>query len=276
MRKLPKTNFTLRKSEPWIQNAPFESNFYHAISLMLPAYEKAMIAFCCEERKVLKSELEEEVKLFIRQEEGHRRIHAQYNKRLTEAGYRVDFLIRISQWNVTLMNRLFPVPFKIAIAAAGEHLTHLIAVYYLSHYDRYKTVGDLSIAELWHWHVIEEIEHRSAMHNLNSTHKFAYMNRVLAYLAVCFWLVFPYALLGAFALAFQDRSLFSLRYWSNMLSTFLGRNGLFYLIVTRSLGYASLNFHPESDKESRHYVDEYDAAQEQLVDSHTNGKSAGF
>lgn len=99
---------------------------------------------------------------FIGQESTHGQQHRLLNAKLIALGYpiawydREAFIDRV----VRLENRL-PAHLHLAMTAAAEHVTAVIAARVLSDDDIQAIPGDLQVWNLLNWHALEELEHKS-------------------------------------------------------------------------------------------------------------------
>ncbi len=112
----------------WMDNDPFKTRFFDAMSTLFPMGEKFFITSVREFKDQITSpKLQQEVKDFTRQEAQHSLVHRQYNERLKRQGVEIDSI------NEQIETRLFVDAFKLttpvqrlAVTSALEHLTSMM------------------------------------------------------------------------------------------------------------------------------------------------------
>ena len=164
----------------WIPNDPFASNLINGIHMILPAGE---LWFCRIYNKALPmvtdEDLRSDVQGFIRQEAIHARAHSSAHPFLADSGFetesftqKIHFLfeqllgdsplgqqalktvIPAKQWLIT----------RVGIIAAIEHFTGFLGQWAMDNtsWDQ----ADPVMADLFKWHLAEEVEHRTVAFDL--------------------------------------------------------------------------------------------------------------
>jgi len=138
------------------------SRFFDALSLLLPAGEQFLIdtlqSWRAASEPPADSELSREVDRFIREEQAHRRAHANYNAALVAA---LPSVRAVAERAGRITDDLtgFGMPMKLALVAAFEHLTAVLAQEIEAH--RFFIAEENTRAGwLWKWHAREELGHR--------------------------------------------------------------------------------------------------------------------
>jgi len=151
----------------WCGGDAFRSAFLDALSMSFPMGEQFFIDSVREGVATL-PEAERErfmpmVRGFVGQEATHRRIHALFNGHLADQGYRNGWERRIAE----RLPRLAGTDKRhaVAITAATEHFTAILAEYLLAH-PQQLAGAEPRLATLWFWHAAEESEHRSVAFDL--------------------------------------------------------------------------------------------------------------
>ena len=110
-------------------------------------------------------ELRQQVGGFIGQEVMHGREHDRFNQVLADMGYPTRFVDDLTGRAMGLMQRL-PKPVQLAITAAAEHFTSVLAEQLLQ--DDTFTDQDLpdDVKALFQWHALEESEHKSVAYDV--------------------------------------------------------------------------------------------------------------
>ena len=144
----------------WFAGDPFLTRMFDALSLTFPDGERYFIQSVRLFRDQIQDpDLKQRVADFIRQEAQHGIAHDKMNQIMKDQGMPVDQFIQ-------RLNKVFKFELKyrspqynIAMTAAAEHLTALMAETY---YGEKETLQDAHpyVRALFAWHAIEEMEHR--------------------------------------------------------------------------------------------------------------------
>ncbi len=147
----------------WFGGDPFKTRVFDALAMAFPDGERYFIESVRLVRdQITDSRLQQEVRDFIRQEAQHGMAHEKYNDMMRRQGLPVDHLLDgfNRRFNAMLKNR--PAKINLAITAASEHLTALMAECFFAHQDTLADV-DPNMRALLAWHAIEEMEHRAVV-----------------------------------------------------------------------------------------------------------------
>ena len=144
----------------WFGGDPFRTRMFDALSLTFPDGERYFIESVRLFRdKIQDPNLQKRVADFIRQEAQHGMAHDKMNQVMRDQGMPIDQFI-------SFLTRLFKSEIKnrspqynIAMTAAAEHLTALMADTFYSQKDTLKDAHPY-VRALLAWHSIEEMEHR--------------------------------------------------------------------------------------------------------------------
>ena len=144
----------------WFAGDPFRTRMFDALSLTFPDGERYFIESVRLFRDKIKDpDLQQRVADFIRQEAQHGIAHDKMNQVMKDQGMPLDQFINF-------LTRLFKSELKhrspqynIAMTAAAEHLTALMADTF---YSKKETLAEAHpyVRALFAWHAIEEMEHR--------------------------------------------------------------------------------------------------------------------
>ena len=176
-------DFQLEQKMPrfWFGGDPFKTRVFDALSLTFPDGERYFISSVRLYRdQITDPELQAKVKDFIMQEAQHGIAHDSMNQVMKDQGMPVDEMLaemknRFDDW---LKNR--NPQLNIAITAASEHLTALMAECF---YAQKHTLAEVDpyVRALYAWHAIEEMEHRDvAFDVMNDVAKVGYPLRARA------------------------------------------------------------------------------------------------
>jgi predicted metal-dependent hydrolase len=164
----------------WIPGDRFSSHVVNGINLLLPAGE---FWFCRVYNKVLPyindEKLKEDVKGFIRQEAVHGRVHVKAQEFLANHNYQLNPILARINWlfekllgEAPLGMKALQIPalekpwlfLRVGIIAAIEHFTGILGQWSLDNTSWDK--ADPVIADLFRWHLAEEVEHRTVAFDL--------------------------------------------------------------------------------------------------------------
>ncbi|MDO5543732.1 MAG: metal-dependent hydrolase [Acinetobacter sp.] len=144
----------------WFAGDPFLTRMFDALSLTFPDGERYFIQSVRLFRdQIQDSDLKQRVADFIRQEAQHGIAHDKMNQVMKDQGMPVDQFIQ-------RLNKVFKFELKyrspqynIAMTAAAEHLTALMAETFYGEKDTLQDAHPY-VRALFAWHAIEEMEHR--------------------------------------------------------------------------------------------------------------------
>ena len=144
----------------WFAGDPFLTRMFDALSLTFPDGERYFIQSVRLFRDQIQDpDLKQRVADFIRQEAQHGIAHDKMNQVMKDQGMPVDQFIQ-------RLNKVFKFELKyrspqynIAMTAAAEHLTALMAETFYGEKDTLQDAHPY-IRALFAWHAIEEMEHR--------------------------------------------------------------------------------------------------------------------
>lgn len=165
----------------WLDNDPFKSRFFDAMSTFFPEGERFFITCVRDYRdQITDPKLLAEVKDFTRQEGQHGMVHRQFNNRVKAQGVDVDRIERLTVlWLFKILRNVLSRKTTLAITAAFEHMTALMA----HGFEAAKVLerADPRIRAMYTWHSIEEVEHKAvAFDVMQKVAKVGYFRRVFA------------------------------------------------------------------------------------------------
>ncbi|WP_442781707.1 metal-dependent hydrolase [Collimonas fungivorans] len=231
----------------WLAGKPFRTQYFNALSMSFPVGEQEFIDSVREAAQSLpdspeNASLRATIQDFVGQEATHRRVHGLYNAELEKQGlhnhwqhWAGDLIALGRQHKVPAMRRL-------AITAALEHYTAVMADLTLRH-PPVLAGAEPALQTLWRWHAAEETEHKAVAFDLFHTLGGDYRARVRGY---------AFAMLHFTLMAtgqtinnlWHDRALFKPGTWLDAARFFFGRYGLIWLSTAPLLAYLRRDFHP--------------------------------
>lgn len=230
----------------WFGGDPFKTRMFDALSLTFPDGERYFIQ-CVRlyREQITDPDLQQKVADFIKQEAQHGIAHDKMNQILMDQGMPVQkFTQHVNQRLGHALKR-YPKQFNIAITAACEHLTALMADAFFS---EKATMQDAHpfIRALFAWHSIEEMEHRDVAYDVMI--KVAYTPNALRYsaLALVTILMFGFTMQRANGLLISDgfSVLERMKMAAKGLPWFFGSNGILARLRPEYLDWYSADFHP--------------------------------
>ena len=147
----------------WLNDDPFASAFYNALSVTLPKGEGYFVDSVRNFRDGTPPRLRTEIQAFIRQEVIHTREHVAFNRHVTDQGYDVGLLELDVDAALALTKGRPPIA-SLAATMALEHFTAMLAHQLIAN-PKHLAGGDEQAAALWRWHAAEEIEHKGVAYD---------------------------------------------------------------------------------------------------------------
>lgn len=240
-----KPNFLFPKDIPrhWLPGAPFRTHLCNSFTLLFPAGEKFFIRSIQRFMPALENEeLKQAARTFIKQEAQHYIEHEKFLENLREQGYDIDPILRLVDEVITkFVESQTSEEFRLALTAGFEHLTSLLAEIGLE--ENFFASAHPKMKELFEWHALEEIEHRSVAFDVLQSVDKNYLRRVAGLLAA--YLIFS-GLSGYVTanLLWQDKLLLKRKTVREALDVFF----LEHHLLPKALGifarYLKPQFHP--------------------------------
>jgi uncharacterized protein len=145
----------------WHAQGPYVTHFVNAMSIFFPEGERYFIHTVRHYRdRISDPDLQAAVTAFIGQEAMHGREHEHYNRLLAQAGLPAKELEAHAARFLDLLKAKLPAAAQLSVTIAQEHFTAIMAQLVLT--DPRLTAGaDSRLSALWHWHALEEIEHKA-------------------------------------------------------------------------------------------------------------------
>jgi uncharacterized protein len=229
----------------WCGGDAFRSALFNALSMSFPVGEQFFIDSVRNGLKALpadkQAQFKNEVQGFIGQEATHRRIHGLFNTHLDKLGL-------VNRWGPRAQKRLklvegIDVRHWLAITAANEHFTAILAEYLLSH-PEWLEGAEPRLKTMWLWHSAEESEHKSTAFDLYQALSGDYRWRMIWFRrATMFFLTDT--LRQTISNLRRDGTLWKWSTWKSAAHYLFGKRGL----IRQSYGpwreYKRKDFHPE-------------------------------
>ncbi len=240
----------------WMDNDPFKTRFFDAMSTLFPQGEKFFITSVREFKDdITDPQLQQEVRDFTRQEAQHSMIHRQFNDRLAAQGVDIDYINReLEKHFFERMPRFTSRYQRLSATAALEHLTAMMCTCFFERKELLDT-SDPRVRAMYAWHAIEEVEHKAVAYDvLTKVAKVAYPRRVLSMMIVTFGFPITVAtimnhMFKVDGFSFVER----VKLWAKGLWWFYKPGGLFPPTLGYYFAYYKPGFHPWKVKEMPSY-----------------------
>lgn len=240
----------------WFGGDAYKTRMVDGFQLAFPEGERYFITSVRHFRdQVTDPQQLEDIRCFIRQEGQHGMMHMAFNKVLEAQGMPVATILKREKANLTKMSKDYSPTFNLALTAAFEHFTALMAETFFADKSVMATAHP-KVRALMGWHAIEEMEHRSVAFDVyKQVAKGGYFMRVgsmtLAVLKV-FIALFRLTdeLLAADGFSFSKRLGMHLR---NLPWLFGPRKGVFSAMLPNLLAYYKPSFHPDQQPVVHNY-----------------------
>lgn len=230
--------------EFWFADNPLLTCFLTALSAAFPEGERQFIYSVRNYQSQIKDPvLLKQVRAFIGQEAHHGKEHDALNDMMQRKGYPVQRIYaRFRKMNRMMQSR-FSTAHQLASTVCMEHLTAILADYFISTAPQDLALFAPQLRKLWAWHAIEETEHKAVAFEVYQT----LVNRPyflrLAMLETTFFFVLVSGR-GTLELLKSSGQQGNLQSWQRGLSFLFGRRGLVAKVSRPYLDFFAPNFHP--------------------------------
>ncbi len=234
----------------WFGGEAFATHFFDALSSTFPFGEAFFVRSVGYYRSRIEDpELLEQIRGFAGQEGQHSRLHDEHLDLLLTLGY--PFLARRNRfldWVMRFHNRHTP-KLSLAITAALEHLTAILARQLLFDSARRTSAMHPDMAPLWRWHALEESEHKEVAYDVLAQVAPSHSLRVVAMLIDTFFLGFETLLRMSYML-WKDGLLFDRQTWLQGRHFLWGEVGLLRGTGAAYRAWYRSDFHPDEIDDS--------------------------
>ena len=171
----------------WIPGDPYGSHAVTALNLFLPAAERWFSKLLSDALAYVRDDrLREEMIGFIGQESMHGQEHRHLNEKLIAMGYPIGWWDSkgFKDRRIRFEDRL-PAHVHLAVTAAAEHYTAVLAERVLSSDELQSIPADAEVWHLLNWHALEELEHKSVAFDVFRAVGGTERTRITVMAAVC-------------------------------------------------------------------------------------------
>lgn len=245
----------MQQKRYWHGGDPVTTHFFNALQALFPEGERFFMDAARDVRDQvgkghLTPALEEQIKLFIRQEAMHGREHDAWTKALIEMGYTglEGFdrkLKRDNQWS----RKKIPPLWRLSLTAASEHFTASLAHLFI--YERPDLVenAESPFRELLVYHALEEVEHKAVCFDLYHAAKGGYFLRSLGMMFVTLDLLVRLRNRQEYLL--KKDGLWNPETQKKARDLLWGKDGIMRVLAPYLLQYFRPDFHPWETDERR-------------------------
>lgn len=232
-------------AQDWFDGHPFKTAWFNAMSMTFPLGEKFFIDsvrhFADE---IDDPKLEAEIRGFCGQEGFHRREHERYNRALCGLrGYDYAYLEGRLAKNIARGKKLMSPLEQLAVTAALEHITAILAESSLADDSPMAQVRDPAMRALWDWHAVEEMEHKAVAFDVFRAVGGSEKLRRRALRQATFFLLLDISI-GVVHMLRRDRKLWRLRLWVDGWRFLFFRDGILRRVWPAYRAYFREGFHP--------------------------------
>lgn len=229
----------------WFDGHPFKTAWFNAMSITFPLGEKFFIdsvrhfADDVHDPKLLA-----DIRRFCGQEGFHRREHDRYNRELcARRGYDFAWLEGRLENNIARAERLLSPLQRLAVTAALEHITAIMAESALGADAPMSGVVDPAMQSLWNWHAAEEMEHKAVAFDVYRAVEGSERMRKYS-LRRATWFLLVDIMGGVIHMLKRDGHLWKPRIWLEGWQFLFGRGGILRRIWPAYKDYFRDGFHP--------------------------------
>jgi predicted metal-dependent hydrolase len=255
-----KFNLASALESDWYAGSAFKTAWFNAMSLLFPLGEKFFIDSVHHfKEQISDPRLQTEIDNFRAQEATHRLQHQKYNELLCESrNYDLDRFEKSERERMAWAYRELSARRRLAGTVASEHLTAIMAHDMLTHDDTLKG-ADPDIAALWHWHGIEETEHKAVAFDVYLAVGGTVRERRVTLLLNTFFFMKD-TFRNLCIMLQQDGKLWSPREWLSGFWFLFIKPGIFRRSFVPWLRFFKRDFHPWQN-DNQYLIDEWERRQ---------------
>ena len=267
----------MRENRYWHGGDPVTTHFFNALQAMFPEGERFFMESARDVRDMLgkdniPAELNEQIKLFIRQEAMHGREHDAWTTALISLGYigMEGFDLKLKRDNKWSKKHLKPL-WRLSMTAASEHFTASLAHLFIYKRPDFIEKAASPFRELLVYHAMEEVEHKAVCYDLYNEAKGGYFLRAFGMIFVTIDLL----------VRLRNRQEYLLKkdgQWTpenqkKMRDLLWGKDGIMRVLAPYLIQYFRPDFHPWETDERRDLVEKY-KLEMQVIDAQQTEVSA--
>lgn len=229
----------------WFGHHAFKTAWFNAMSITFPLGEKFFIDSVRHfAGQISDPKLSEDIRGFCGQEGFHRREHQRYNEALCRLrGYDLPMMEGRLERNIQRSYKFMSPLQRLALTAAIEHITAIMAESALSDDDPMLGQADSEMRALWQWHAAEEMEHKAVAFDVYRAVGGTEKLRRQAMRQATFFLALDIGL-GLLHMLRRDKNLWNLRLWREGWQFLFFKGGILRRVWPAYKEYYREGFHP--------------------------------
>lgn len=230
--------------EFWFNNNPVLTMLLTALSSAFPEGERQFIHSVRHyQAQINDPVLLRQVRAFIGQEAHHGKEHDVLNAIMLKKGYPIDRIYKRFKKMNRMLQAQFSPAHQLACTVCMEHLTAILADYFISTAPQDLTLFNAHLRKIWAWHAIEETEHKAVAFDVYQTvvNRPYFLRLVMLETTLSFISITTRGTLELLSASGRHKDVKSLY---RGLYYLLGRQGLIRNISRAYLDFFSMNFHP--------------------------------
>jgi hypothetical protein len=227
----------------WHSDDAFKTAFFDAMSILFPLGEQFFIDSVKEFReKIEDPELQRRVRGFMAQESIHRREHQRYNEALCRArGVPLEKMEAVVERRQEFARTYLRPIQRLSATVALEHLTAILADATFRNPEGLEGAHP-EMKALWHWHALEETEHKSVAFDVFVAVGGSTWRRRLSMALVT--LEFTQHVIRNMRLLLRDYEGSRMKLWVGGLKFLFGDQGALRGLLRPYLDFYQKDFHP--------------------------------
>ncbi len=228
----------------YVAQSPLLSHLLTALSMTFPAGEQFFVHTVRQVRdQVTDPELQARISGFIGQEAMHAQAHSSFNAVLNRPDYPIARYEQQASAGIEQLKQRTPRR-QLAATVAYEHFTALLATQLLKR-PRFFARLDPNLQQLWLWHAVEEIEHKSVAFDVYQQvfGNLAQRRRSMRTVSMAFGM--GIASMTAHLLWLDRQHSLNLRHWWPNLRDGIELAGLVLRLMPSYLAFYRADFHPD-------------------------------
>ena len=263
---IPDFEYSGENLDTWNAGKTGNSHFWNAISCILPNLETyGVSAVSHVVGRVSDKKLSAEARVFCKQEATHAKSHDQLNDLLEKQFPFLKTINKVERQYLRFLSYILSVKMFLAVFVFVEHLTAILGHKGLEEPDNWFKETDPVLFQLWQWHAIEEVAHKSVCFDLHRAIGGGYISRILGFV-IGSSVLLPGLSLRILYLGLSTKNKF--QFFKQFIRHMLGSKGVFPVLFKDFLGYFHVNYQPWS-MDSRDLIERFKAEYEEITHSST-------
>jgi len=238
-----KQDWTQDLPKYYFDNSPFKTHFLSGLSVIFPLGEKFFIDSVKNyQDKIIDADRKEELLTFIKQENWHSYAHQKYNLWVASHGLPAEYLEQLTFKKLERVKQKINKRGWLCISVGSEHITSIMAEHLLKHPELLDTMHP-HFRQLWTWHAIEELEHKSVAINTLNTAGGGNLRFVMILTTISF---VSDIIRNTIILLHADKQLFKWKTLQDAISLLFNfKNGFVTKLVMPWFSFMKKDFHPD-------------------------------